>query len=126
MESKNLSTVINNARISRDKACSIMQVEPQTLEQWLNGDGEPSWAQSLRLLLYLSTQFKSYGLPEEKEFDTQAIEHLESLEKEAIQASSTCDLVFQTMDEDSIHYGVTWSLSEKLKSIVDKIKQLSR
>lgn len=126
MESKNLSTVINSARISRDKACSIMQVSPQTLEQWLNGDGEPSWTQSLRLLLYLSTQLKSYGLPEEKEFDIQTIEHLETLEKEAVQASSTCDLVFQTMDEDSIHYGVTWSLSEKLKGIVDKIKQLSR
>lgn len=126
MESKNLSTVINSARISREKACSIMQVSPATLDQWLTGQGEPSWTQSLRLLLYLSTQLKSYGLPPEKEFDTQSIEHLESLEKEAIQASSTCDLVFQTMDEDSIHYGVTWSLSEKLKGIVDKIKQLSR
>lgn len=126
MESKNLSTVINSVRISREKACSIMQVSPATLDQWLTGQGEPSWTQSLRLLLYLSTQLKSYGLPEEKEFDTQSIEHLESLEKEAIQASSTCDLVFQTMDEDSIHYGVTWSLSEKLKGIVDKIKQLSR
>lgn len=126
MESKNLSTVINSVRISREKACSIMQVSQATLDQWLTGQGEPSWTQSLRLLLYLSTQLKSYGLPEEKEFDTQSIEHLESLEKEAIQASSTCDLVFQTMDEDSIHYGVTWSLSEKLKGIVDKIKQLSR
>jgi len=126
MESNNLSTVINSARISKDKACSIMQVSPDTLEQWLAGEGEPSWTQSLRLLLYLSTQLKSYGLPEEKEFDTPSVEHLEDLEKEAIQASSTCDLVFQTMDEDSIHYGVTWSLSEKLKGIVDKVKQLSR
>lgn len=126
MESNNLSTVINSARISKDKACSIMQVSPQKLEQWLNGDGEPSWSQSLRLLLYLSTQFKSYGLPEEKEFDTGSIENIEDLEKDVIQASSTCDLVFQTLDEDSMHYGVAWSLSEKLKGIVDKVKQLNR
>lgn len=126
MESNNLSTVINSARISKDKACSIMQVSPQKLEQWLNGDGEPSWSQSLRLLLYLSTQFKSYGLPEEKEFDTGYIENIEDLEKDVIQASSTCDLVFQTLDEDSMHYGVAWGLSEKLKGIVDKVKQLSR